>query len=345
MPVYKDKERGTWFVKFYSLADPITGKHSQVLKRGFKTKKEALRWEIEQKLSTQSKTSITFDDMLKMYLQSCDSSNTAVTMKTNWIHNHFPLYDQKIDSITRPMLIEWRNSLKDSGLATRTINRGIQYVKAVFTYAEQIYGIKNPAVVVKTFKLTKEDKEEQSVWTPEQFDKAMEYVTLPVYKALYTFLFWTGCRRGEALAICKEDITPDGYVHIHRAIKHYRNGFLPLKTDSSERTIRIDSVTLAQIRPYIDAADPFVFGTTQSLSITQVQRHFTKAINSSGMPPIRIHDLRHSHATWLINQGVNVVAISKRLGHASINQTLKTYSHLLEKTNDEMMEVIENFRK
>ena len=62
------------------------------------------------------------------------------------------------------------------------------------------------------------------------------------------------------------------------------------------------------------------------------------------MKPICIHDLRHSHATWLINSGVNIVAVSKRLGHASINQTLKTYTHLLQKTNDEMMDTIESFK-
>jgi len=53
--------------------------------------------------------------------------------------------------------------------------------------------------------------------------------------------------------------------------------------------------------------------------------------------PIRIHDLRHSHATWLINNGVNIVAVSKRLGHADIEQTLKTYIHLLESSDQGMM--------
>lgn len=342
MPIYKDKERGTWYAKV-SQKDPVSGKYKQILKRGFATKRAATQWEAEFKASKAGKSSVTFDEMLKQYLAANDSSDTAVTMKTNWIQNHFPMYLARIEDISRADLINWRNELKESSLATRTMNRGIQYVKAVFAFAEQIYGIQNPAVVLKTFKLTKEDKEEMDTWTPEEFQQFLKYVNFPLYAAFFTFLYWTGCRRGEAMAICRQDITGNR-VHIHRAIKHYKNGFMPLKTDSSERTITIDSKTLETIKPFIKHADPFVFGGERSLPISQIQRIFTKAIADSGVKPIRIHDLRHSHATWLINQGVNIVAVSKRLGHASINQTLKTYTHLLQKTNDEMIDTIEAFK-
>ncbi|WP_371832614.1 tyrosine-type recombinase/integrase [Grylomicrobium aquisgranensis] len=68
-------------------------------------------------------------------------------------------------------------------------------------------------------------------------------------------------------------------------------------------------------------------------------------IEKSGVQKIRMYDLRHSHATWLINHGVNIVAVSKRLGHASIEQTLKTYTHLLESTDNEMMKIINSEKK
>ncbi len=342
MSVHKDKKRGTWSVVI-SVTDPVTKEKKQKWKRGFKTKREAVRWEVEQEEEKLKHTSITFREALQLYLADSEASQTTRELKEHWIQNHFPYYDEPIEKITKDDLVSWRLKLKDSDLATRTMNRGIQYVKSVFTFVSLIYDLPNPAVVLKTFKLTKEDKEEMEVWTPEEFDKFIECVSLPVYKAYFTFLFWTGCRRSEALAVCKEDIK-DGYVHIHRSIKHFKNGFLPLKNDSSERTIKIDSATLELMQPYIDAADPFVFGTTQSLPISGVQRQFTQAINESQVKKIRIHDLRHSHASFLINSGVNIVAVSKRLGHASINQTLKTYTHLLDQTNDEMMETIEAVR-
>jgi integrase len=101
---------------------------------------------------------------------------------------------------------------------------------------------------------------------------------------------------------------------------------------------------MRELKPFIQNAEPFVFGTYRSLSITTVQRTFTAAIKKSGVKPITIHDLRHSHATLLINAGVNIVAVSKRLGHSSINITLKTYAHLLEETEEDLVNTIDELR-
>lgn len=76
-----------------------------------------------------------------------------------------------------------------------------------------------------------------------------------------------------------------------------------------------------------------------------VYKVFEEGIKKSGVPRIRIHDLRHSHATMLINNGVNIVAVSRRLGHSDINITLKVYSHLLRKTEDEMVTTISNLHR
>ena len=109
--------------------------------------------------------------------------------------------------------------------------------------------------------------------------------------------------------------------------------FLPtlewlLSPDSN--TIAIDAKLEADLMPLMDVPGPFLFGGDRSLPINSVQRYFTQAIKDSGVPPIRLQDLRHSHATLLINSGVNIVAVSRRLGHASIEQTLTTYTHLLQ---------------
>ena len=342
MPAYKDKN-GTWFVK-YQTTDPRSGARKAVLKRGFSTKREAVDYEAKQRAAPAGGSRATFDEVMEEFLQSIDSSATSSGMKKSWIQRHFPLHDKPIEKITKPQLIAWRNELKDSGLATRTMNRGLGYVKAVCRYASKIYGIPDNSAILNSYKLTKEDKEEPDVWTPEEFQQFIKEVNGEYYRAYFTFLYWSGCRRSEGLAICKDDINGDK-VHIWRAIKHYKNGFLPLKTDSSERTIRIDSRTLEAIRPCIKRARPFVFGGDRSLPITNVQREFTRAIEKSGVKPITIHQLRHSHATVLINNGVNIVAVSKRLGHASINMTLKVYAHLLQESEDELIGIIEGIRK
>ena len=96
------------------------------------------------------------------------------------------------------------------------------------------------------------------------------------------------------------------------------------------------------LEPWIQAADPFVFGGDSAIGITTIDREFKKAIKESGVDPIRIHDLRHSHASYLLNNGANILAVSKRLGHATVTQTLETYAHLMQDTEEKMIEIIEN---
>ena len=336
MPVYKDHKRGTWYCVFSYTVD---GRNRQKKKRGFPTKRDALMWESEQR-QTEQFTSKTFEQIFEEMLLTMDSSEVSSNMKRNWLQKHFDKFSVSIESISKQDLAEWRNMLKEKNLATRTMNRGIGYVRSVFNYANKIYNIPNNGVVLNNYKLTKADKEEMPVWSPEQFKKFQEHCD-PAYLPYFTFLYWTGCRRSEALAVCKDDVKGNR-VRINKTIKHFKNGFLPLKNDASERVITVDEETLAMMD--LEHADPFVFGETRSLPITTIQRKFVEATQAAQLPPIRIHDLRHSHATVLINNGANIVAISKRLGHASINQTLKTYSHLLQKSDDELMNIIKEIR-
>lgn len=341
MPVYKE-ENGTYTVRFYA-DDKLTGKRKQIRKRGFKTRREAVQWEAKAKAEQMAATSsATFWDIFQRQLDNNDTSLSTRTKKEAWISTYFAEFvDLPIEKISKADLVQWRNSLKESGLAVRTLNCGLQYVRSAFGFYNSVYGGQNPAVVLKSFKLTKADKTEMKIWTPEQFQQFAEAVENPMMRAFFTFLYWTGCRRGEAIAITA-DCFQGNKVHIFRSMKHFKNGFQPLKTDSSERTITVDSKTMAILEPWIQQADPFVFGGVTSLAITTIDRAFREGIRLSGVDPIRIHDLRHSHASFLLNNGANIIAVSKRLGHATITQTLETYAHLMNDTEEKMMEIIEN---
>lgn len=343
MPIYKDKQRGTYYVKLYS-TDPVSGDPIQKTKRGFKTKKEAQAWEAEQVITKAKHTRATFMDLFEENLKYLNSSQTSANMKRSWIEHHFPFKDEPIESITKPMLINWRNDLDKSQLAKRTINRGIGYIRSVFSYANAIYNVPNNGAVIRSYKLTKADKKEMSVWTPEEFNRFIEAVPEGYYRAFFIFQYWMGTRRGEGMAVCKDDFTGNK-VRIHRQIKHFSNGFYGLKTGTSERTLSIDNKTYEYLQPYIRDACPFVFGGIRSLPITNIQRELEAAIKKSGVKRIRLHDLRHSHASNLIAQGVPIIAVSKRLGHSSITITLDTYAHLLERTEDEMMNTINAYRE
>lgn len=344
MSVYKDENRNSWYA-VVRVTDPLTGKKKQIKKRGFITKREAKAWEAEQMRNPEIKTSITFHQVADAWEKS-----SQVSPEQEQKHRaHFRIrfaehYDRPIMEITKLQLEKWRTDLIDDPSSTKTKNDTITFVKSVFRYGSEFYGLPNTAQFLKMMKKTAEEQtKEMKVWTPEQFYQFLSCEENLVYRLYYETVFWTGMRRGEALALQKTDLQ-DGCLYIHGSIKHFKNGIKPTKTKQTRR-IRIDTKLAEDLQILMQTEGPFLFGGEQSLPLSGVYSRWKKAIKESGVEPIRLHDLRHSHASWLINNGVNIIAVSKRLGHSTINETLKTYTHLLESTDNEMMDKIENYRK
>ena len=80
-------------------------------------------------------------------------------------------------------------------------------------------------------------------------------------------------------------------------------------------------------------------------SRTNIHRCKNNTVKKLGLKNIRLHDFRHSHASLLINEGINIVAISKRLGHESIKITLDTYSHLMDGSEDKLISVLDKVKQ
>lgn len=346
MPVYKDKGRNTWYVV---INHRVNGKNKATFKRGFQTKREAVAWEKEALLENKyAHTSGTFMETLIEQTQYADLSESTAKEKIRAAEMYFDYVDKPIEKIKKQDLVKWRNDLKtNTDLLTSTKNQLIREIKSVFNYAERIYEMPNPAKALTIIKETSDDVKEMQIWSPEQFEQFATNVEHPVYRAYFTLMFWTGIRRSEAAALCKNDIDfINNTVSITKNIsKSDFMQFTPLKTKSSRRIITVDSVTMELLKPLYETASPYIFGNDRPLSVSNVNRQWRTGIKKAGLPYIRIHDLRHSHASWLIGNGINIVAVSKRLGHSTIEQTLKTYTHLLESNSNELIEKIENYRK
>lgn len=353
MAIYKDEARNTWYVR--TRQKTADGKYKEITKRGFKTKREAKEYESsipktvplpEEQPELTVKHIHTFREMDQLYLDFKQTKPSTRRQEEYRLDTYFADYvNRPIDQISKGDLASWYTELGKKDFSTSVKNFCIYAVKGVFKYANEFYDYPNPSMFMKKFKKKQEEIiDEMETWTPEEFKQFHDAVENETYRAYFSFLYWTGCRRSEGLAVCYTDFDPEAdTIRIWHAIKNFPQGFIDLKNDSSIRTIKLDPVLMKEIQPFIDQCDedhPFIFGRERSLPITSVQRQFKKAINSSGVKPIRIHDLRHSHATVLINAGVNIVAVSKRLGHSTIEQTLKTYTHLLEKTDKQMMDIM-----
>lgn len=338
MPVYQDKKTKQWYVS-YRIKDPVTGKWHQKKKRGFDSKRSAKIAEAElmQDQSTNGKTFHQISDEYNKYMNY--SPEMARKHEVRFEKSFSDYYDMPISKITVAQLVDFQNKLNESDYATKTKRDTIQFVKSVFRYGNTVYNIPNISTVLKSPKKTNEEKmQEMEIWTVEEFNQFIDCVHEYYYKAFFTLLFWSGLRRGEAIALQKSDLQGNE-LSITKSMKHFKNGFMPTKTGMSRR-VKLDQKTIDIIKPLMDYQGGFIFGGDRSLSISTIQRRFKSAIEESGVKPIRIHDLRHSHASLLINNGINILSISKRLGHANVSITLNVYSHLMESTDNDMMEKI-----
>lgn len=336
MAAIKDKQRGTWSVKYYQ-KDAITGKSKQVFKRGFKTKREALAWEASQKAS-ETVTEITFRDLDNLYIQYKNPRKESTAyMERMRVDKYVTFADMPVSKITKQVLMDWYLNFISLDLSVATKNYVIMVIRSALKFGADFYGIQNNSTVLK--KLKRDSKRfEYSTWTPEEFNQFIQCVDSIPCKYAFTFMYCTGVRRGEALALRGEDIDLEkGTAHIHHQIKSVNIGFEPLKTESSERTIKLPQNIIILLRSLKTAPDEFIFGIDRPIPLTNLHLAFRKGIEKANVKRIRIHDLRHSFATNAINNGCNIVAVSKYLGHATIQQTLETYTHLLEKTDDQMV--------
>ena len=345
MPAYKDTERGTWYVRI-SRTDPVTGKRIQTFKRGFSTKREAQAWEAEQSIDQSKKTAVTFREMDEKLIQFKNPKKESTRQQErSRVSKYIPFADVPMSKIKKADLMEWYTNLSQLDIAISTKNYLIGVVRAVFKFGHEFYNLPNEAAILKKYK-RKAKAQDLNTWTPEEFNEFIQYVKGDHYRNIFTVMFWTGMRRGEALALRSEDYK-DGTLHIYHQLKYEKEGFMPLKTDSSERTIRVIEPVRAILEPIQRELpdDGFLFGYDHPLPITNLQRAFTRALTASRVKQIRIHDLRHSFATNAIASGVNIVALSKYLGHSTIQQTLQTYVHALEKTDDELVKIMNDLSK
>ncbi|NLC96171.1 MAG: site-specific integrase [Erysipelotrichaceae bacterium] len=337
MPVYKDKN-GKWYVNTSYYED---GQRKYITKRGFTLKKQALEWEVLNKNVPETKYSnITYNDLMINSLEQRQAQKHT-KHQTKRIHEMYmtDFLNKKYSSLTKPKINKWVIEVSKLKLSTTMKNNILTEFKSVCKYANDIYDLYDYGKHIKNFKYQIGEKKEMGVWSIDVFNQFIEYIDNYIMKALFTFLFFTGCRRGEALALHKEDIK-NNQANIYKSYKRASIGVSSVKNEKSIRIIDLNKRTLSAIEPLLSNEGDYLFGGLNPLSTSTVDRYFKIGIQSSGVKPIRIHDLRHSHATILINQGINIVAVSRRLGHSDINMTLKVYTHLLENSNKDLIDYL-----
>lgn len=213
MSVAKDKSTGLWYY-VYKVRNPITNKVSWRKKRGFATKRDALHAEADaQRLKHDTSGDLTFKDISHQWEDYRQSSAASRKQHTEHFTKRFSeFYELPIKKIKRAALADWYNALsKETAYSTQTKNVTISYVKSVYKYANEVYDVPNISALLRRLKKTDSEfiNEEMSVWTVDEFNQFISSIDNDLYKLFFSFLFWTGCRRGEAIALQKSDIEDD----------------------------------------------------------------------------------------------------------------------------------------
>lgn len=279
-----------------------------------------------------------------------------------------------IGSIKPANILEWQNEIINKNFSfkynskiycsfTALINFGVKYYDIPYNVVEKVGNFKNT-----------KPKKEMDFWTLEEFLQFYNNNADSEYKLFFTLLYFTGLRKGEGVALTWKDVNfeskeilvnksvnrkiPD-VAHIDKDINVCCNSELgwhfvgnrvyeitSTKTSSSNRKVLLSDNIVDALKKHYEKSqknygfnkDWFVFGGETPLSDQTIRRKMNNMSKIAGVKQIRVHDLRHSHASLLINNGHNIIIVAKRLGHSDIKQTLNTYSHLMPNIQSEIVE-------
>ncbi len=356
MAVYREEKSNTWRA-VYRYTD-WTGERKQTQKRGFTTKREAIAWEREQLVKLKQDLDMTFENFFSSYtadMQSRLKENTWRT-KENIIRNRIlPYFGKRKMSEIRPRdIITWQNKMinyrdKDgnqySPVYLKTLHNQLS---AIFNHAVRYYGLhNNPAA--KVGNMGKSKNKEMQVWTKEEYLRfADSMMDKPLSFYAFEMLYWCGIREGELLALTPEDFDFNKCtVSINKSYQRLKGKDIITnpKTPKSIRIIVMPDFLCEEMKECI-RFQYSIQPTDRLFPVTKSYLHheMTRGAKEAGIKRIRIHDLRHSHISLLIDMGFTAVAIADRVGHESIDVTYN-YAHLFPSGQTDMAEKLNSIRK
>ena len=329
MPAYKDKAKGTWYASFYY--EDWTGKKVKKMKRGFPTKREVADMKGRIKENTWgTKEHILYKKLVPYFgkRKMCDIHSKEVIA---WQNEMLGYRD--------------KNGKPYSPVYLKTLHNQLS---AVFNHAVRHYNLKvNPAA--QAGNMGKPKGREMLFWTKAEYLKFAEaMMDKPLSYYAFEMLYWCGVREGELLALTPGDLDFEKQtVTISKSYQRIKGKdvITDPKTPKSNRVIQMPAFLCEEMADYIKS----LYGvkpTDRIFTVTKsyLHREMDRGAKEAGVKRIRIHDLRHSHISLLIDMGFTALAIADRVGHESIDITYR-YAHLFPTRQTEMADKLDMERK
>lgn len=359
----KNKRGYLWMYVVDMGKDPATGKRKQKRKRGFERKEDAER-ALADFISSFNKgdyiepSKVTVEQFLNDWIEGKKLHIKEITYNTykNHIDNHIIPHIGKIElsQLLPQHISDLHNKLHEKGLSGTSIQDVHKVLRNALGQAVK-WGMihKNVAVMVDR---PKAKKKEIQIWTIEQANQFLQVAKKNTrYYIAFLLALSTGMRQGEILGLRWKDIDfEEGVIKVVQTLDHQgKKIHSETKSKAGQRTVAIDSWTLEALKSYKAkvAQEKLIAGSSYQdhglvvctalgtpVTPRNLLRAFYSAIKKANVPKITFHELRHTHASILLKQGVHVKVVSERLGHANIRITLDTYSHLMPNMQKETAE-------
>jgi len=262
------------------------------------------------------------------YMPAVKMSNRSWKSTESYLRCHIlPQFGKcHLDTITQQDITAWYHAIRTNGYAMGTANLALIRLKHIFNLAikwNDIPGVKsNPAVGVRIFDANNARETYLSVEETQRLRVAVENSRNPQLKYIVALLLLLGCRKSELL-----NATWDQFDLERRSWR------IPLSKSGKSRHVPLSNAALevlAQL-PKVDGC-PYVVPNLETLKpFVQIHRAWDNARKAAGLPEVRMHDLRHSAASFLINSGCSIYSIASILGHSQL-KTTQRYAHLSQET-------------
>lgn len=360
----QSKDGRKWY--FYTWISLPEGGRRMYTSKNYMTKKEAALAEKEFILKKEKKeinvSNMTFKELYEEFYEY-KKDKVKITTQRSYRVNIKELkefYNLKIRDIQLSHYIAWRKRVGELDLADKTKNGYYKLLKTILNYGTKWHDFNFTSIYNKMEKFQNPNRPpvEMDFYTWEEFKQFLSAVDELKYRCLFQTLYYCGLRRGELRGLSWDNIDFEGKcISVVKNVVNMKGeyGFWNVttpKTRTSTRTIPIPKQLVDDLKEYYEEQKKqygfnikwFVFGDTSPIHPHVLRMHNKKYADRAGIKTIRLHDYRHSCASILINSGASIMVVAKFLGHAKIDETLNTYSHLFKNKLDEVVQTMENLK-
>lgn len=351
MPVYKDKQRGTWYIS--TSYTPKKGFYKKKTVRGFKKKSDALNYERVIMIQLKQKAKYNFVFGLKLedvwkeysdYMRLTEWKDSTYNANSCIYKKHIKPYflGRDLLQIQKKEITEWHTALVKKGLSKPSINVIHTAFSGIYTYANDIYDIDyHPLSKVGYIKCHKEDKKKEYViLDPKDFVTFINSLDTIKMKLLFRTLYSTGLRITELRNLKWTNFKKQSFF-INKV----------MKSENSNRIVPIDNelnLLLKQFKKLCAQEDSFTndsyifFGKHFNKMIPQylIRTTLEKHLDLCHLKRMTPHDFRHTYVSMLIHEGYDDTSIAELIGDSVL--TVRTvYAHMLPSRRKDVMVVLD----